>query len=126
MAGYKNRTIKHEFPDLAEDGDTISITLRNPMTVPYDALQMRPVARDANGFPLDPKDASLAAYEVYAALVVDWRVYDATEESDDQPPLPLPATPENFGKLPVEIQNWVADEVRSRQNPTKTPTTSNS
>lgn len=123
MAGYKNRVVTKEFPDLAEDGDTVSISIRNPMTVPYDALQPREVNRDANGNALDPADALVAMYEVYARLTVNWRAYDATAEIENQPLLESPATAESFAKLPLEIQNWVADEVNRRRNPTETPTT---
>jgi hypothetical protein len=126
MPGYKNRVITQEFPDLTEDGDTVSVSLRNPMTVPFDKLRPREVTKDANGVALDQADANLAIYEVYAGLIVNWRVYDATAELDDQPLLPSPATAELFAKLPLEIQNWVADEVDKRRNPTTTPSTSTS
>lgn len=118
--------ITHAFPDLSEDGDTVSVSLRNPMTVPFDALQPREVAKDANGNALDQADANAAMYEVYAKLIVNWHVYDATTELDDQPALPSPATAELFAKLPLEIQSWIADEVNRRRNPTTTPTTSSS
>lgn len=102
------------------------MALRNPMTVPFDRLQPREVARDASGNAIDQADAYRAMYEVYASLIVNWHVYDADEESDDQPVLPSPATAELFAKLPVEIQNKIADEVNNRRNPTPTPTTSTS
>jgi hypothetical protein len=126
LPGYKNRLIPLEFPELSEDGDLISVTLRNPQTVPFDNLQPRQVAHDANGEPIDKQDAYLAMYEVYARMIVNWHVYDATSLDDDQPELPLPATAENFAKLPLEVQNRVADEVNMRRNPTRTPSTSNS
>lgn len=66
-------------------------------------------------------------YAVYAGLIVGWRAYDASvllaSEDAEQPLLPSPATAELFAKLPLEIQNRIADEVRERQDPTKTPTT---
>lgn len=123
MAGYKNRTVTLEFPDLAEDGDRIYVALRNPRMVPVTVLRTRQVARDANGEALDPADEQLAVFEVYADLIVDWHVYDATSIDEDQPPLPLPATAELVGKLPLEIQERISEEVNERRNPTKTPTT---
>ena len=69
----------------------------------------------------------MAMYAVYASLIVSWRAYDAsaplTSETDEQVLLPSPATADLFAKLPLEIQNRIADVVRERQNPTKTPTT---
>lgn len=126
MAGYKNRIISLAFPDLSEDGDPVTVALRNPQTVPFDMLQPREVARDKDGNALDGKDAYLAMYEVYAKLIVNWHVYDATSLDDDQPPLASPATAELFAKLPLEIQDKIASEVHERRNPTTTPTTSNS
>jgi hypothetical protein len=123
LAGYKNRTVTLEFPDLAEDGDRIYVALRNPRMVPVTVLRTRQVARDANGEALDPADEQLAVFEVYADLIVDWHVYDATSIDEDQPPLPLPATAELVGKLPLEIQERISEEVNERRNPTKTPTT---
>ena len=104
------------------------MTLRNPRTVPVARLEGREIARDANGRPLDAAESMSAAMAVYAGLITDWHVYDATVgdgENDDQPPLPLPATEQSFAKLPLEIQDAVADEVAKRRNHTKTPPTSN-
>lgn len=126
IAGYKDRTVTLEFPELAEDGDKIYVALRNPRMVPVAALRTRQVARDANGEALDPDDEQTAVFEVYAGLIVDWHVYDATSIDDDQPPLPLPATAELVGKLPLEIQERISEEVAARRNPTTTPATSNS
>lgn len=101
--------------------------MRNPQTVPFDALRPQGVAYDANGQPIDQDQANRAMYAVYAGLIVGWRAYDASmpldSEDAEQVLLPSPATAELFAKLPLEIQNRIADEVRTRQNPTKTPTT---
>jgi len=123
LAGYKNRTVTLEFPELAEDGDKIYVALRNPRMVPVTALRTRQVARDANGEALDPDDEQTAVFEVYAGLITDWHVYDATSIDENQPPLTLPATAELVGKLPLEIQERISEEVNARRNPTTTPTT---
>lgn len=134
MAGYKNRFFRLEFPELTEDGDPlIYLKLRNPTTRPYEEMQPDTVF-NADGTPVDRRDALHAMYAVYARLIVGGHVYDATEargeddESEllDQPLLAIPMSAEDFAKLPSEIQNTVADEVVKRQNPTTTPSTSNS
>jgi hypothetical protein len=115
-----------EFPELGEDGDDIHVTLRNPQTVPFDALVPKGVVYDANGNAVDQAQFNEAMFEVYAFLISDWRVYDATSLDEDQPLLPSPATGTTFAKLPRAIQNRIADEVNARRNPTTTPTTTNS
>lgn len=102
------------------------MTLRNPQTVPFDALQPREVPRDAQGNAISQAEANMAMYEVYASLIAAWHVYDATVEDANQPELPFPATGELFAKLPLEIQSKIADEVNARRNPTTTPSTPNS
>ena len=95
--------------------------------MPFDSLRPKGVAYDANGQPIDQDQANRAMYAVYASLIVNWRAYDASvpleDEDTEQPLLASPATAELFARLPLEIQNRIADEVRERQNPTKTPTT---
>jgi hypothetical protein len=124
MPGYRNRTTRLTFEDLSEDGDLVYIVLRNPRTVPTDQLNPRDVDLDAQGRPLDPEDAKLAGYETIARLITDWHVYDASVESEDQPLLPLPAQPQDVGKLPLDIQSRIIQEVNRARNPTTTPGTS--
>ena len=115
------------FPELTEDGgEEIFVAMRNPRTVPFDALRPKGVAYDANGNAIDQEQANMAMYAVYASLIVNWRVYDATDEADEQPLLSSPATGELFARLPVEIQDRIADEVNKRKNPTQTPDGSSS
>lgn len=123
MAGYRNRTITGKFEELSEDGDLVYVTIRNPRTVPFQALQPRQVARDAAGQVIDQADAYMAGYEVIASLITDLHAYDATVLGDEQPLLTLPATADTVAKLPLEIQNWLGTEVNRAQNPTKTPDT---
>lgn len=101
------------------------MTVRNPRTVPVARLEPRDIARDSSGRALDGAEALAASYAVLAGLITDYRAYDATAEGDEQPLLELPATEETFAKLPLEIQNRIADEVAKRRNPTTTPPTSN-
>lgn len=121
MAGYKGRFIRLDFPDLGEDGDDIHVTLRNPQTVPFDVLTPKGVVYGPDGEPVDREHFNRAMFDVYASLISDWRVYDATSLEDDQPLLESPATGTLFGKLPRAIQNRIADEVNNRRNPTTTP-----
>lgn len=59
-------------------------------------------------------------FEMIARLIIGWRVYDATSTEEDQPLLPLPATPALVGKLPQEILTRVMEEV-GKANPPRTP-----
>lgn len=135
MPGYKNRFFRLEFPELTEEGEPlVYLKLRNPTTRPYEELQPDTVF-NADGSPVDRRDALHAMYAVYAALIVAGHVYDATVSRDDdgeegeegempdQPLLTFPMSADDFAKLPSEIQNKVADEVVKRQNPTTTPAT---
>lgn len=136
MAGYRNRTITLEFPDLSEDGDRVFLVMRNPRTVPFEELQPRQVATGPDGMPLDPIDARAASYDMLARLIIGGRLYDAAlpenldpafaEQESDQPLVQFPMSGKQFGTLPVEIQNRVAEEVRVGQNPRSTPGTSTS
>lgn len=107
MAGYANRHITLNFPELTEPGDEpIRVIMRNPKTVPTQELMA--------GAPDDSADteaAFQAGLEVLAKLVIGWHVYDATCTDDDQPPLPLPATADSIARLPLEIQNRMAAEL---------------
>ncbi|MFE5582562.1 hypothetical protein [Kitasatospora sp. NPDC056531] len=107
MAGYANRVITLNFPELTEPGDEpIRVVMRNPKTVPAQAL-MADTPNDAT-----PEEAFQAGIAILAKLVIGWHVYDATSLDDDQPPLPLPATADLVAKLPMEIQNRMAAELK--------------
>lgn len=106
MAGYANRLVRLEFPELTEPGDTvIHVIMRNPRTVPGPEL-MADTPDNAS-----PQEAMVGGMAILAKLVKAWHVYDATSLDDEQPPLPLPATPELVAKLPSEIQNRMAAEL---------------
>lgn len=116
MAGYAKRTITIDFPELTEDGDEpIRVVIRNPKIVPWHELATRDVPALPNGQP--DTDATIKAlYEVIARLIVDWHVYDATSNEDDQPPLGLPATEELVGKLPKEITQKIIERTNEAQS----------
>jgi hypothetical protein len=104
MAGYLNRVIPLEFPELGgvdEDGNAIVwVKIRNPRTMPMDHL-----APDVQG-----GDQALAR-QIAANLIRDWHVWDATSDEDEPPLLGLPATPELVAKLPMEVAARISEEV---------------
>lgn len=143
--GYANRVINLQFPELAEPktdengkvvlhpesgkpepSEAIWVVIRNPQLMPPGELTPRDVAVDPNsGRPLDAEDANQAMYEIFAKLIVGWRVYDATSfeinsetgEPLDQPLLELPATPASVAKLPNAIINKLAAQLQESANP---------
>lgn len=113
MAGYTDRTIRQDFDELA---DGIYVVIRNPKLLPEDKLVPRKIRKLANGeFNMD--DAARAGAELFASLITDWFVYDATDDSDEPEPLGE-ATPENVRKLPVMITNWLGEQVEGARRPT--------
>jgi hypothetical protein len=120
MAGYANRTVRLEFPDLSEFDDLIYVVMRNPKTVPPDDLRAAGnVPAGADGEP-ETEAAMRASYQIFSRLVVSWHVYDATSNDENQPLLGLPATPADVAKLPLEILNAMGEEL-AKVNP-QTPT----
>lgn len=117
MAGYANRTIMLSFPDLTEPGDaTIHVVIKNPRMIPVQELEPPDIPTDADGRP-DDRAAFMAGCAVIARLVKAWHVYDASDDGDDQAPLPLPATAELVAKLPLEIQQRIGEEIQAVRNP---------
>lgn len=106
--GYKNRTVTLNFEEL---GDGVYVTMKNPKLQSPSALMPRDIPTDEQGRPRDPKQAEEVTYEVIAGLVVGWMVFDANDESEDPPCLPLPATAETVGKLPMEIILRLSEEM---------------
>lgn len=117
MGGYANRKITMEFPDLSEDDDMVRVTIRNPRTLPPAELRPPDIELDAAGKPVDSEAAEQATYTAISKLISGWHVYDATSDDDDQPPLPLPATPELVAKLPMEIISKIAEAMTEAINP---------
>lgn len=114
MAGYADRFKTLTFDEL---GDELWITIRNPKTVPPSKLRPESIPLDASGNPINPEQAELQMYDVMAALIKDWHVYDATSDEDDQPVLPLPATAESIAKLPLGIILAISRELEGALSP---------
>lgn len=125
VAGYANRVITLQFPDLAEEGDPIWVAIRNPRLQPPEKLRPKDVPLDPEtGKPINSDDAVSAMYEIIAGLIIGRRVYDAmvAEVDDqgvpaDQPLLVLPATPEKVQHLPMEIIQRISEEMKVGANP---------
>ncbi|MDI5965718.1 hypothetical protein [Streptantibioticus silvisoli] len=128
MSGYNNRFVLLTFPEL---GEKVSVLLRNPKLQPPNDLTPEDVPVDADGEPVDQKDAERAVYKMVAGLIVDWRVYDASA-SGETPAIDLDAddldaqmaaleaadqvrldkvTPENVARLPMAILNRISEEI---------------
>jgi hypothetical protein len=105
MAGYANRTLRLEFPDLSEDGEDVHVIMRNPKTVPPSMLRVTGVPEG------DEEAAEQAGYTVMSRLIVAWHVYDAAQNGKNQDRLPLPATAELVEKLPLGIIEALAEKV---------------
>jgi hypothetical protein len=124
--GYANRLVHVDFTEeLAEPGDSIWVTIRNPKHLTAAELRPREVALMPDGVtPVNMDDATNAMYETLSKLIVGWRVYDASDLTLDangqpmpQPLLPTPATPEMVAKLPVSIVKRLSEEVTNAVNP---------
>lgn len=127
-AGYTNRVILLQFPEL---GDHVSVLMRNPRLLPPSEITPEDVAVDANGQPIDSQAANASMYKVMAKLIVAWHVYDAStagaavdidldaDNLDEQLQAFEAAeqvrlgeiTAENVAKLPVAIINRIGEEI---------------
>jgi hypothetical protein len=127
MAGYAQRLIRLDFPELSEDPETdpIFVTIRNPKLMPLQEMQDDDAREvDDDGNPV-PEKATAGMMRIISRLIAVWRVYDATHlqvnpttgEVMDQPLLPLPATPDLVAKLPAAIINRIGDELTGAVNP---------
>jgi hypothetical protein len=106
--------------------EAIWVVIRNPRLMPPGELTPRDVPSDpATGRPLSADDANQAMYEIFAKLIIGWRVYDATDfainpetgEPLEQRLLELPATEANVAKLPNVIVNRIANTMAESTNP---------
>ena len=113
MAGYANRTITLDFPDLSEEGDRIYVVIRNPKTLPLKDLQSANVKVDVDetGRPLDGGQAMAATYDLVASLIVGANVYDSNDYSDTLAPLPVPMSADQVATLPFAIIQAVGEEI---------------
>jgi hypothetical protein len=131
--GYANRIITLNFPELSEDQekDPIRVVIRNPRLMPMGEL----AAKEADGVTIgedgepvvsDGDKATAATLSRMANMIIGWRCYDASApiELDDegnitspQPLLPLPATADLVGRLPMEIISRLGDVIKEAVNP---------
>ncbi len=124
MAGYVDRVITLEFPQLVDPGDSVWVAIRNPRREPQSVLMPVPIVLDDAGVPRSADEAVAALHATIARLVVAWRMYDseAVEVDDwgrplDQPLLPLPATAQLVGRLPTEVVTAIGAEIKSAVAP---------
>ncbi|MFE3577842.1 hypothetical protein [Streptomyces vinaceus] len=133
MSGYTNPYVILQFPDLGGD---VSVLMRNPQLLPQSVLTPRDVPLDEHNQPINQQEANEAMYEVFARVIVAWRVYDGSqvvsleiaEDADpvalfeslghdvDQPRLGA-ITPENVAKMPVRIIKRVMEEIAQVADP---------
>ena len=134
MAGYANPYVILQFPEL---GDDVSVLMRNPQLLPPKEVTPKDVPLDDRGQPLDPQQAQEAMYEVFAHIIVAWKVYDASEApplalDGDVDPVALFAsldaaqspqprigeiTVDNISRLPMRIINRVMEEIAKVADP---------
>jgi hypothetical protein len=104
------------FPELTEDGDDpIHVVMRNPKMVP--STELLPPELPARDGESETERDYRAGCTVLARLVKAWRVYDATDEADDQALLGLPATAVLVAKLPLEIQTAMGEVIKAVRAP---------
>lgn len=128
MSGYSNPYSLLTFPELGED---VSVLIRNPQLLAPAEVTPRDVALDEQGRPLDPQEAQNAMYEVFARIIVAWKVYDgsvspALELGENPDPVALfeslnstPAaqprlaavTVDNIARMPLRIINRIGEEL---------------
>jgi hypothetical protein len=129
--GYANRVITLQFPELTDDpADKIWVTIRNPKLVPPAEMRTDDVEMGPDGVtPVIDEKSTQASYGLFAKLVIGWHVYDASalpeldaegNEVGGQVLLPMPATADLIGKLPMEIIARLGEEL-AKVNPQPIP-----
>jgi hypothetical protein len=128
MAGYSNPYSLLTFPELGED---VSVLIRNPQLLAPAEITPKDVPLDERGQPLDPQEAQNAMYEVFARLIVAWKVYDGSqapnlELGEDADPVALyeslnsapdgqprlgAITVDNIARMPLRIINRIGEEL---------------
>lgn len=126
MPGYANRVIHIPFPELTDDPeDRVWLSIRNPQYMSPQEMRPKELAVGPDGKPADPEAAQAAMYEVYAKLIIGWRVYDPesiridpdTGEPADMERMPSTPTPSLVAKLPMVILNKLSEVVKNSVNP---------
>jgi hypothetical protein len=134
VAGYKNRTLTIEFPDLSDEDDPVWVKIRNPKILTtdfFDSTEDLPVAPSTEGMDEPTRVSTLRAHtkaltaaqmqqsrEVMSRIIVDGHVYDANDDSDAPAVLTMPLTVETVAKLPVEIVTKISEAMSGATNPT--------
>ncbi|MFI5831089.1 hypothetical protein ACIA6C_28210 [Streptomyces sp. NPDC051578] len=127
MAGYSTPYVLLQFPELGED---VSVLIRNPQLLAPAEVTPKDVPLDERGQPLDQQEAQNAMYEVFARVIVAWKVYDgsaaAPELTEDADPVALyeslnaspdaqprlgPITIDNIARMPLRIINRIGEEL---------------
>lgn len=116
MAGYANRTIRLEYPELSDADDLVFVVLRNPKTLPLERLMPPDVAQNDDGTLVDLKAGTSAMNDMFAGLIKEWHVYDGTSDADDQPLLGPPSR-DTVSKLPTEIWTDISKQVTAAVTP---------
>jgi hypothetical protein len=117
VPGYANRRIMLDFPELSEPDDKVHIIIRDPKMMTLNEL----TPDLPEGAETDRAASTRAMMDVFARMVIAWHVYDATSLDDEQPPLDLPATGDKVARLPLLIQNRLADELAKVRAGTSSP-----
>ncbi|MEV5944243.1 hypothetical protein [Streptomyces sp. NPDC051994] len=135
MSGYTNPYVLLTFDEL---GDDVSILMRNPQLLPPREITPRDVPTDDKGQPIDSDELQTAMYEVFARLIVAWKVYDASaaaplDVGEDPDPVALfgslgeggaqprikDITVENIARLPMRIISRLMDTVNASVAPSQ-------
>lgn len=130
--GYASNIITKHFPDIAEDGDDIWVTIRNPKVIPTRELTSKDiglkVGADGEIADIDTEAAISAGDIVMSKIIMRWRAYDASWVPDldevtgallpgqVQPMLTNPPTPDQVAKLPSAIYLWLGEQL-AKANP---------
>lgn len=129
MAGYLDRIIHLDFPDLGGVDDAgrayCWVKIRNPRLMPAgDLLGGATVSLDANGQPTDSAAAATATFGMASKLILAGRVWDSTwvpeldadgepvDPEAEAPLLPMPPSPQDVAKMPVDIFTRISSEVQ--------------
>lgn len=136
--GYANPVKKLDFPELAAEGDSIWVVIKNPLILPPSFLTgaVEDVEVDGDGKPVNVSAAKAMekGRQTAAKLIIAWRVYDASvfpridpqtgEVVPGTEPLLLPGPPAGdgvdpalFEKVPSAITLGIMREVSAALNP---------
>lgn len=110
--GYKTRTVRVDLSDLLDDPEGSFVEILNPGMLSTDQLGRLGLL---STLPDDAADeVKLAAgQQRLAALVKDWRVFDA--ETDEL--LGSPATAQLFARLPAVVSSRIAEALNEVSAP---------